>query len=338
MHPIVTLTVDGTPVAGTFYERLVSLTITDHEGVQADTFEAELNDGPPQFLALPRRGAIVVPSLGYQETGQRRFGRFTVDQVNGKCLPYSLSISGKQADLKSGKLKSPKERHWDGKTIGDIVKEIAGETGLEARVSQDMAGKTLDWAGQQDESAIHFLERLARRHGALFAVKDGKLLFVARGAGQSASGSDLDTLVITPAMLVKNSMSFDYNDRGAYKKVVAYYQDRDKAERREVEVDGDSNGDGIYRIPEPFSSPDEADEAASSKAKKLKSGEGRVSFSTPGDVTIFAGRPVVFSDVRPGVDGVDYVIETATHTYSKRAGYVTKVDAKKATSGKKDDD
>src|SRR5690606_24956089 len=104
-HPIVELTVDGQPVAGAFYERLVSLTVTDKEGVSSDTFSAELNDGPPDFLRLPRTGAIVDIRLGYRETGVASVGTFTVDKVEAKCLPYSLSISGKAADLRKGKLK-----------------------------------------------------------------------------------------------------------------------------------------------------------------------------------------------------------------------------------------
>src|SRR5690606_26858636 len=98
MHPIVEVTVDGQPVAGAFYERLVSLSVTDKEGVSSDTFSASLNDGPPDFLALPRTGAIVDVRLGYRGSGVASVGRFTVDKVDAKCLPYSLEISGKAAD------------------------------------------------------------------------------------------------------------------------------------------------------------------------------------------------------------------------------------------------
>src|SRR5690606_28134074 len=122
MHPIIEMTVDGQPVAGAFYERLVSLTVTDKEGVSSDTFSAELNDGPPNFLALPRTGAIVEIRLGYREAGVSSVGTFTVDKVEAKCLPYGVTISGKAADLRNSKLKETQERHWDNKTLGDIVK------------------------------------------------------------------------------------------------------------------------------------------------------------------------------------------------------------------------
>jgi phage protein D len=330
MHPTLSLTVDAAPVAGIFYERLIALEIADHEGVGSDTFSAELADGPPVFLALPRRGAVVVPTLGYLETGSRSFGRFTVDQVTADCLPYRLKVSGKEADLSAGALKSPRERHWTKTTLGAIVSEIAGEAGLTPKIAARFTTRSFDWIGQQDESALHFLERLARRAGALFTVKDGNLVFAERGAGASVSGLALPSLLLTPADIVTGSLSFEIADRGKYRKVVAYAHDRDKARRLEVEVDGDATGDGVYRIADPFPSVAEADEAATAKARQLKSGEGRVSVEIPGDVTVRAGRPLVFADVRPGLDGLRFIIETATHRYGKRGGYTVRIDAKAA--------
>lgn len=330
MHPTVTLTVDGAAVAGAFYERLISLEIVDHEGVQADTFSAELNDGPPIFLALPRKGAVVVPTLGYLEVGTRSFGRFTIDQVTVECLPYKMKISGKQADLRRGALKGRRERHWRKTTLGAVVGDVAKDAGLVPKIASRFADQAVDWVGQLDESGIHFLERLARRTGALFAIKDGNLVFAERGAGLSVSGGALPPLVLTPADIVAGSCSFEEADRGKHKKVVAYSHDRDKARRLEVEVGGEADGDGVYRIPEVFADPAEADRAATAKAKALKTGGRRVSVEIPGDTSVRSGRPMIFAGVRPGLDVQRFVIETATHTFSKRNGYRTKIDGKAA--------
>lgn len=326
-HPIVEMTVDGQPVAGAFYERLVSLTVTDKEGVSSDTFSAELNDGPPDFLRLPRTGAIVDIRLGYRETGVASVGTFTVDKVEAKCLPYSLSISGKAADLRKGKLKENQERHWDKKTVKDIVSEIAGESGLSASVDSEIGDHEYEWFAQQDEDNIFFLERLARRHNALFSIKNGKLIFAKKGSGQSASGVSTGSVFVTPARIIQGSCQFEANDRTKYKKVVAYYQDRDKAERVEVEADADAEGDSVFRITEPYMDAAEADKAAQSKAKDLERGKGSASVTVVGDTSIIAGAPLIFQGVRPGLDGVPYVIDTVTHEYSK-GGFTTKIDAK----------
>lgn len=338
MKPLIEITVDGNPVAGAFYERLISFSVTDKEGVSSDSFQMDLNDGPPSFLAIPRTGARVDIKVN-DGTGMRSLGTFTVDKVSAKCLPYSLSISGKAADLRSGKLKENKERHWDGKKLKDIVGELAKESGLGVSIDDDIGDFKYEWLGQQDESNIHFLERLAKRHNALFAVKNGKVVFTARGSGQSASGAAVGTVIITPNIVLKGSCSFEANDRTKYKKVVAYYQDRNKAERVEVDADADADGDSVLRLPEPYASPDEADKAAQSKAKALKRGEGAASVTVVGSTAIIAGSPLLFQGIRPGFDGVPYVIDTATHSYSKPAGYQTKIsgklyDGKSAGDGK----
>jgi len=328
MHPIVEVTVDGQAVAGAFYERLVSLSVTDKEGISSDLCSVELNDGPPNFLALPKTGAIIDIRLGYRETGVASVGRFTVDKVSPKCLPYSLSISGKAADLRKGKLKENRERHWDNKTVKQIVDELAGEAGLQASVDAEVGAHSYKWMAQQDESDIHFLERLARRHNALFTVKQGRMIFAKRGSGNSAGGSFVGSVVVTPDIIIQGTCSFEANDRTKYSKVVAYHQDRDKAERVEVEADASADGDSVYRLPEPFADVAEADKAAQAKAKQLKRGEGSASVTVVGDTSIVAGAPLLFVNVRPGLDGVPYVIDTVTHDYSKSAGFLTKISAK----------
>lgn len=326
MKPSVLVTVDGQPVAGAFYERLISVSVVDKEGAGADTIDIQLNDGPPAFLAIPRKGAIIDVSIGYGAL--RSLGQFTVDKVKVDCLPYAVSISGKSADLRSGKLKERKERHWDKKTLGDIISEIAGESGLSASVDPEIASFKYEWLAQQDESNIHFLRRLEKRHNALFAIKNGKLIFAKRGSGMSASGAFAGSVIVTPAIILQGTCSFEANDRTKYKKVVAYYQDRDKAKRIEVEAEAEADGDSVFRIPEPFATPDEADKAAQAKVKDLKRGEGAASVTVVGDTGIAAGAALLFADVRPGLDGAPYIIDTATHSYSKAAGYLTAISAK----------
>ncbi|AXS39282.1 contractile injection system protein, VgrG/Pvc8 family [Breoghania sp. L-A4] len=328
MHPKVIVTVDGKPVAGAFYERLVSLVITDRDGKRSDSVAIELADGPPDYLALPRRGAVIRVQLGYVETRVRDMGAFVVDEVSGNCLPYALRITGRAADLRDGKLKERKERHWDRKSLSDIVKQLADENGLTPVITGSIGSHVYDWLGQQDESDMHFLERLAGRHNALFTVKDGRLVFSAKGTGTSASGAALAIVTIAPQRMITGSCRFQFADRGKFKKVVAYYQDRDKAKRTEVGVDADPKGEATFRIPEPFASIAEADKAAEAKARELMRGGLSASVTVPGDTSIRAGAPLVFEGVRPGLDGEKLVIETATHRFSKPQGYLTEIAAK----------
>lgn len=326
MHPIVEITIDGQPVAGAFYERLISVSVTDKEGIQSDTFEMELNDGPPSMLAIPRTGAIVDIRIGYGAAAS--LGTYVVDKVSCKCLPYSMSISGKSEDLGASKLKQRGEKHWDNKKVKDIVNDIASEAGLSASVDSGIGEHEYEWFGQQDESPIHVLRRLEQRHNGLFKIKDGQMIFSARGSGNSAGGSFMGSVIVTPDIIVQGSCSFEASDRTKYSKVVAYHQDKNKAERVEVTAEGNPDGEAEYRIAEPFSSVEEADKAAQAKAKDLKRGEGAASVTVIGDPGITAGAPLLFSGVRPGLDGVPYIIDTATHSYSKGDGYKTQISAK----------
>lgn len=326
MKPKVEIVVDGEPVAGLFYERLISVSVTDKEGLASDACQMVLNDGPPSFLAIPRKGAIVDIRIGYGKA--RSLGLFVVDKVKVDCLPYSMSISGKAADMRSGKMKERQARHWDGKRVKDIVSDIAADSGLSASVDEEIGNHEYEWFGQLDESNMHVLQRLAERHNGLFKVRDGRLVFSKRGSGNAASGQFLGSVVVTPRIIIPGSCSFEANDRTKYRKVVAYHQDKGKAERIEIEADADAEGDSIYRIPEPFADVAEADKAAQAKAKELKRGEGSASVTVVGDTAIVAGAPLLFEGVRPGLDGVPYIIDTATHTYRKSEGYRTQISAK----------
>lgn len=328
MHAKVEVTVDGQPVAGAFYERLIELSCEDKEGIESDRFDAKLNDGPPDFLAMPRKGAIVIVKLGLGMMPPRQVGRYVVDTVKGNCLPYSVSIGGKAADLRKGKLKTRGEKHWDGKTVEQIVKDVAGDVGLTAKVAPGIGQHKYDWMAQQDETPLHFLERLARRHNALLTVKDGNLVFAERGGGMALSGASMGQIIVTPDKVVQGSLEFEYSDRNAYGKVTAYYQDKSKAKRIEVEAAGGGASDSVYRLTEPYADAAEADKAAQAKAKQLKRGEGSFSVEMEGDTGITAGAPLVCRDIRPGLDGVPWLIESVTHSYSKSGGFRSKITAK----------
>lgn len=326
MHPEIQITVDGTPVTGAFWSRLVSVSITDQEGERSDSIQLELNDSDP-FIEIPRKGAIIRVHMGYRHSGTVFMGAYTADDIDVKCLPYSMSISGKSADMRAG-LKEKKERHWDNKKIGDVVKQIASENGLEARVSDKLANIEFPWLGQLQVSDIHFLKQLAKRNNALFSVKDGKAIFVEKGAGESASGQPLEKLEITPDKLLEGSCSVKFKDRSKYKKVKASYQDKEKAKRETVEVDADSKGEPTFKLRHTYRDKDEAEKAAQAKAKELQRSADTTSVTLEGNPLIRAGMPFVYKGVRPGVDGVEFIIETATHSFSKGAGYQTQVSGK----------
>lgn len=335
--PAFEIKVNGKAVASLMNERLISLTITDKEGVGSDAIDVDLDDGNP-FAEIPKKGDKVEASLGYAETGLLPFGTYTIDDPEVRCLPYGLSIRGRGANVRD-QFKQSRSRHWDGKTVSEILQQIASENNLTPVIDDDVAQHKYEWFGQQDESDMHVAERLARVHGALFSVKDGKLIFVKRGSGKSATGKDLTPVVVGPFEIVVGTCRINFSHRKKVKKVKARTQNRNDAKTIEVEEDSDNDGTADYNLKENYTDEAEAKSAAKSKAENLKSETVKTSVTVFGDPTIRAGAPFSYKNVRPEIDGMEFIIETATHKLTK-AGYVTDIQAKlkPVASDKKPDD
>jgi phage protein D len=328
--PRAEISVNGIPVASIFNERLVSVTITDKEGVTSDSISCDLNDGSP-FVSIPKKGDTITASIGYVETGSAFIGSYIVDDPEVRCLPYGITVKGKASNIRD-QLKQHRPRHWDKKTVKHIVTEIASDNGLAALIDDDVGSYTYQWFGQQDESDLHVVERLARRHDALFSIKGGKLIFAAKGSGKSATGRALTPVVASPSNIVQGTCRTTFSNRNRFKRVKARVQNRAEAKIVEVEEESDAEGTADYTIPEPFADEGEARNAARSKARHLKSETIRTFVTLFGDPAIRAGAPFRYSGVRPELDGIEFIIETARHQISK-SGYTTEIEAKLKVSG-----
>lgn len=325
MHPRVLVEVDGVPVSGLFFERLVSLTITDREGIQSDTLQMVFNDAAPHF-ANPRRGAVAKVTI-LRGQGGGFSGTYIIDRVAHSCLPYTITVGGHSADLRS-EMKTRKSRHWDASSVKAIVSEIASEYGLDAKISDAVSGHVYSWIGQQDESDLNFLERVANRHGALFTIKNGALLWLQRGAGKTADGTSIPAVILGPTSIVQGSCRVSENDVDRFGKVKAFYQDRGGAKRQEVIVDGDPEADGEQVIREPFGSKTEAQAAADACAREMLRGLVTTSCAIVGRPALMAGQPVQYLGVRPSLDDHTFIVQRVTHSYTKSGGLRTAFEGK----------
>lgn len=324
-HLKILVDIDGVPMSGLFYERLVSLNITDREGIQSDTLELVFNDAAPHF-ASPRRGAVAHVTI-LSGAGGGFAGAYIIDRVEFKCLPHTITVGGHSADLRSD-MKTRKARHWDDTSVKDIVRGIAGEYDLKSKIAETVSGHVYTWIGQQDESDLHFLERLAKRHGALFTIKNGALLWLERGAGKTADGTSVTAETIIPTSMVLGSCRVSENDVDRFGKVKAFYQDRGDAKRQEVIVDGDTQADGEHAIREPFSSKAEAQAAAEAFAREMLRGLVKTSCAIVGRPALMAGQPAKYLGVRPDVDDREFIIEMVKHSYTKSGGLRTSFEGK----------
>lgn len=177
--PVFSITIAGNDVTGLLDARLMSLTLTDNRGFEADQLDLELDDADGKIV-LPRRGAVINLSLGWK--GQPLFpkGAFTVDEIEHTGAPDKLTIRARSADFRET-LNIRREKSWHQTTVGVVVNEIAARHNLKMALGKDLADKVLDHLDQTNESDGSFLMRLARQFGAIASVKMATCFLSARG-------------------------------------------------------------------------------------------------------------------------------------------------------------
>ncbi|GEM_PF-78416 len=171
---------DNEDITQDFSDRLINLTMTDNRGFEADQFDIELDDRDG-LVELPPRGAKLTLWLGWQGSALLNKGSFTVDEIEHRGAPDTLTIRGRSADFR-GTLNSRREQSWHDTTFGVIVETIAARNKLTASVADTLKAIPVLYIHQTQESNAAFLARLAEHNGASVAVKFGKMLFLEVGS------------------------------------------------------------------------------------------------------------------------------------------------------------
>lgn len=174
LTPDFMLMLDSKDITGNISNRLMSLTMTDNRGFEADQLDIELDDADG-LVELPLRGAVLTLYLGWKGFALINKGSFTVDEVEHHGAPDSVTIRARSADFR-GTLNSRREESWHDKTLGEIVAAIATRNKLTSRVIPELAGIKSRISTSHRNRMLN-LTRLAERNGGEVSVKAGKLLF-----------------------------------------------------------------------------------------------------------------------------------------------------------------
>ena len=332
MTPAYRIVVDGhQDVTAAIRERLLSLRVSDDEGYQSDTVEIRLDDRGGT-VELPRRGAELTVELGYDQApeserrnglkpGRVPMGRYTVDEVELSGPPATLAIRAKAADMRAA-LKQRRTRSWQSVLLGDLIKTIGREYGLDARVADELAKIVLPHVDQTDESDLHLLTRLGERYDAAARPANGRLVFARRGAALSAASGPL------AAVRIAREQAGDYRvtlaDRPEYRSVRAYWYDTAAGRRMEVTA---GDGEPVYVLRDDHAGEAAARAAAKARLDILSRGSATLSLSLePGVPAVSAESPLTLSGFRSGVDGL-WIAARVSHEIDN-SGYSTRVEAK----------
>ncbi len=289
--PIYRLTVNDRDITADITARLISLTLTDNRGPEADTLDIELSDHDG-LLAIPPRGATLQVWLGWSDTGLVDKGTFTVDETEHSGPPDTLSIRARSADMR-GPLVKKRERSWHDTTLGDILHTLAQEHDLEPAISPQLDQVEIPHLDQTDESDLNLITRLGQEHDAVATIKHGRLLFMPIGQGETASGKDLPTVTLTRAE--GDQHRFLQADRDAYSGVRAYYYDVNGSERLEAII-GDEDNAKVLR--HTYANRSSALRAARAEWGRIQRGSSTLSLN------LARGRPDLSPEWRYRVQGI----------------------------------
>ena len=317
------ITLDGKDLSPQIRPRLISLTITEKRGGDADQLDLVLDDSDGR-LALPPEGAVLTVELGWKAgtgvaIGLVDKGRFKVDGVEHSGPPDAVVIKASAADFASS-LTTRREQSWHATTIGAVVKAVAGRNKLEARCAPSLASVAVKAMSQERESDIAFLRRMGREHDAVATIKAGCLIFAPIGAGITATGKPLPGITIRRRDGDRHSYRVD--KREAAGKVVAEWHDRKGARKKKVEV---GSGDGAERkLSRVYASAAEARRAATAESRRA----GRAPRSL--DLTLALGRAEISPELpasaigyKADIDTQPWLVEEVRHQLDDRGGFTT---------------
>ena len=318
MRPNFRILANQQDVTNTLRDRLLSLRITDEAGTQSDTVEIQLDDRDAT-IQWPRHGAELDIFLGADESQLTRMGLYIVDEIEHSGSPSTLTIRGKAADMRAS-IKAPKTRSWDGITLGALVKTIAGEQGLTAKIANQLASFPVGHIDQSNESDLHLLTRMARQHGAISKPVAGFLVFVPKGESKSATGQSLPLMDIPKHHITRHRMS--QAERGKYPSVNAYWHDSNTAEKQRVVV---GEGKPVYAIRHTYNNAQEATNAALATLQRLQRGIATLSLTLLGRPKLQAEGRIRIAGIRDPVNG-EWIINRVEHQLDS-SGLQTRCDA-----------
>ncbi|PBI79735.1 hypothetical protein A9993_08280 [Rahnella victoriana] len=359
LAPAFMLTQAGNDITQDISARLLSLTLTDNRGFEADQLDIELDDSDGQVI-MPARGAVLSLFLGWQGAMLLGKGEFTVDEVEHRGAPDTLTIRARSADFR-GTLNSRREMSYHDTTLGQVVEQIAVRNKLTASVATQLTAISIPHIDQSQESDAKFLTRLATRNGADVSVKAGKLLFLKAGSGTTASGKPIPTMTIERADGDRHQ--FAIADRGAYTGVTAkWLHTKDpKPKKKKVKIqrkpkfrqlralqhpkakaakatvavktpeakEGEymaGEADNVYALTTTYASKAQAMRAAAAKWDKLQRGVAEFSINLAmGRADLYPETPVQVKGFKRVIDDQSWIITKVVHSLSN-GGYTTSLD------------
>ncbi|HBE9080994.1 phage late control D family protein [Serratia fonticola] len=354
--PDFSLTLQGNDITQNIRARLLSLTLTDNRGFEADQLDIELDDSDG-LMVMPQRNAVLSLALGWQGSQLTHKGRFTVDEVEHRGAPDTLTIRARSADFR-GSLNTRREASYHDTTLGDIVQQIAARNTLTAKLAAGLDAIKISHIDQTQETDAAFATRLASLNGAVAAVKNGCLLFIRPGNGTTVNGKPLPVMTITRRDGDRHN--FSLADRDAYTGVTASWLNTRQPKPKKVKLQRKPKTqhqralqhpkakpatqkvakpaepqkgeylvgaeDNVFTLPTVYATQAAAMRAAQAKWEKLQRGVAEFSLSLAmGRADLVPETPVQVSGFKQVIDAQPWIVSKVVHNLSN-SGFTTAIE------------
>lgn len=316
------VTLDGTDLTDTMAPRLISLTIAEKRGGEADQLDIVLHDADGR-LEIPKKGATLKVRLGWKQgtglpIGLIDKGTFKVDEANWTGNPDQITIRARSADM-TGTIRVRRERSFVGKTVKDVISQIATDNGLRPSIEQALGAKVIPALGSGAKSDAALLSALGKRFDAVATIKAATLIFAPIGSGKSAGGKALALETIDRSQTDGSGdySRIDQNDRAG---VSAQWHDKATGTRKRVQVDGGGEG-RPKRLRKVYASEADAKQAARAENSRLARQVAKMTTKLAyGRPDIFPERPITLTGFKSEIVARKWVVAECTHTMDGQGG------------------
>ncbi|ENU19157.1 hypothetical protein F994_02013 [Acinetobacter bohemicus ANC 3994] len=319
--PVCIITANNKPLNTLISSRIISVTVTDNRANEADELSIVLDDSDGA-LELPKRGVKLNCKMGFLGEDIHDKGDFVVDETEWSGTPDLITVKASSANFKS-KIKEAKSKSYHRKKFGEIASEVAKNHELTLVMTADLKAINLAHVDQTNESDLNLLQRLAKQNGAEMAVKKDRLLIFKAGSAKTASGKNLPAITLTR----KDGDQFRYSEQDResdHTGVSASYQDTGKA-KREKSIAGEKGK--VKHLKGTFANKEEAERASKAKMAEIKRQMAKFSITTAyGIPEISTESPVKLQGFKAEVDKLKWIVEKATHSFTKSGGLTTQLD------------
>ncbi|MBU9832498.1 phage late control D family protein [Rahnella sp. FC061912-K] len=343
----------GSDITTDISRRLISLSLTDNRGFEADQLDIELDDADG-LMKMPPRGAVLSVFLGWKGQALFHKGEFTVDEVEHRGAPDTLTLRARSADYR-GSLNSRRDNSYHDTTLEAIVSAVAARNSLEPAVAESLKGVKVSHIDQTQETDAAFITRLAELNGGVVAIKAGKLIFIKPGSALTASGKPIPQMTLTRSD--GDGHTFNIADRDAYTGVSATWLHTKEPKPKKVKVqrkkkekhlralqhpaakktaakaqktpeakEGEylaGNDENVFALTTVYATQKAAMRAAQAKWDKLQRGVAQFSISLArGRADLFPETPLAVSGFKAVIDAQPWIISKVTHSLNN-GGYTT---------------